>query len=184
MEVYCHLALRQKMWKTQIKQIKIVKNRKKIICPYNHTFVDYTNKNTDVRGARTFASIKINTYVLINEGAFVLLVKTLSNIKWEMCDDMRVIRKCLKNCEHTYLKTNLECIKCEKSVVRIENKSTMDDNILNELKDDETVEDLYTCYIDVEIIQEFHKDKINYGFRTPQSIYRINHPDGVKLTLS
>lgn len=153
-------TMRQNMYDSMSCQLSVLKRRKKLISPWNHTKKQYDDNNIRCKYAQVFTDIEINSNIVIlaSDSDKILLVKVISELKKEICDDLFIIRHETRSCEHDYITHG--CKLCVQSIIKIVN-CIRDD--VEEVKDF-IVEQLYTFYTDIEILQELNKNLYNFTF--------------------
>lgn len=170
--IYYQNIMRQNMFNKIVgnDQLQYVVNRKKIISPWNHTKDQYDKRDIDGKAIH-FVNICINSNVLINATKThrILLVKIISHSKWEMCEDMFIIRNNDRECRHAY--TTINCEYCKNSIKKIVNCTLIEVEYIK----DTTIEHFYSYYRDVEILHDFDKSISNIKHQSPHSICTANN---------
>jgi hypothetical protein len=175
MSVKYDYTMRQNMYGSISKgeQLTIVLNRKKLISPWNHTKKQYDEDITDSKYARVFTNTKIGDIVLVcaSDADYFIIVKIISELKKEICDDMFVQRKTARLCNHTYQFS--ECKMCAASIVKIHNCKY--EEIVN--VEDCTIEPLYSFYKDIMLLHKLKND--NHSYNKIQGSIASNKSDDV-----
>ena len=164
---YSHV-IRQNIWKKQTDQLNIVIMRKKLISPWNHTYLDYINDYKNRVKSKEFTKLKIGDIAVVIEAGTknLLVVCIASELKKEQCDDIEIVKKINKICK-CYL-THTECESCEDSVLNICKINS------NEYHPNSQREPLYTFYRDIIIMHHLKESEYKSMHRPMHAISRNN----------
>jgi hypothetical protein len=152
MSINYDYTMRQNMYGSIPKgeQLPIIELRKKLISPWNHTKIQYDNDTTNSKYAYIFTNTKIGDIILVCacDADYFLIVKIVSKLKKEVCNDLFIQRKKNRSCNHEY--QFAECRICDASIVKIHNCSYKE--IKNE--NDCVIESLYSFYKDITLLHK------------------------------
>ena len=157
--------LRQNQFKVHQKVFETIEYTKKIVCPYGHSqnICQLYNKNefNDIKYAKLFINkMKINDKILVvdRDYNYGLILEITSDIKTGPIEEIKIIRK--KLCDHSpYIQT---CHQCTSGFIKIFSTKYLIENfneIIPYLNEDYVIENMWTLYRDIKII-----DKINNSF--------------------
>ena len=149
--------IRNNMWGKTKNQIRNILDENKLSCPWNHTKSHYDNIDINKKYARIFINeININDYVLVheNKNENVLLTKILSELKKEISNNLKVVKKkSLLHKEHDIIVA--DCNECNNSIVEVIN--IKHDNYKQYLNENYIFENYYNYYRDIDPIKQFLK---------------------------